>query len=883
MQEQRENIIPVNIEDEMQSSYIDYAMSVIVGRALPDVRDGLKPVQRRIIFSMRELGLTHTRPFSKCAKIVGETMGKYHPHGDAAIYDTLVRMAQDFSLRYPLVDGQGNFGSVDGDAPAAMRYTEARLTAIAEELLRDLDKNTVEFRPNYDGKEMEPEVLPSAIPNLLINGAAGIAVGMATNIPPHNLGEVCDALCAMLEYPKLTLEDILEILPAPDFPTGGIIVGQQGVLDAYRTGRGRITLRGRMRTEQLRGGKEAIIIYELPYQVNKAKLVEEIADLVRGKKIQGIVEVRDESDREGMRVVLELRRGEVPEVVINQICKFTQFQVTFGIILLALVNGRPRYLSLARMMQLFIEHRREVVVRRTQFDLDKAERRLHIVEGLKIAVDNIDEVIAIIRGSRTVETAREKLMKRFDLSSIQAQAILDMRLQRLTGLERQKIEDEIKELKAQIKELRAILASPRKVLEIIEKELTEIKEKYADPRRTDIIAKAEELTIEDIIAEENMVVTISHLGYVKRTGTALYRRQARGGKGVSGMNTKEEDWVEKLYIGTTHDYILIFTNYGRCYWLKVYELPEGGRASRGRPIVNMLPLEKDEKVCAMVPVRDFDEKHYLVFATKKGMVVKNALFHYSRPRKTGINAISIGEGDAIIDVRMTNGQNEIFLATRKGMAVRFHETEVRPTGRGTSGVIGIRLRDEDEVIGMEICHPNRTILSVCEKGYGKRTDIEDYRLIHRGGTGVINIKTTERNGNVVGVMEVVEDDEIMIITEKGQTIRLPVSGVRVVSRNTAGVRLIDLRDSEDIITSIARVSEKEDEGEQAPSSDNAGPGSAPSAPAAKNGAGEEAADDDTASGRGAGVEDTAAGASDVGESRDGRRKGGAGNRRGRTS
>ncbi len=807
MQEQREQITQMAIEDEMKTSYIDYAMSVIVGRALPDVRDGLKPVHRRIIYAMRELGLFSNKPYMKGARIVGETMGKYHPHGDAAIYDALVRMAQDFSCRYPLIDGQGNFGSMDGDPAAAMRYTEARMGPMTELLLADIDRETVNFQPTYDGQEKEPEVLPCAFPNLLVNGSSGIAVGMATNIPPHNLGEVVDALVVLIENPDAELDALMEKLPGPDFPTGGYILGREGILEAYRTGRGRLVMRARMRTEQLKGGKEAIVINEIPFQVNKARLVEEIADLVRTKRVQGMTDLRDESDRDGVRIVIELRKGENAQVVINKLYKHTRVQDTFGVIFLAIVNGRPRYLSLLKMLKYFLEHRHEVVVRRTRYDLYKAERRLHIVEGLKIAVDHIDAVIKLIRRSKSVEEARDGLKKTYKLTPEQANAILDMRLQKLTGLEIDKLEVERQGLTKQVKELQTILKNPQKVLAIIKRELLEMKTKYGDARRTEIIEAAKDFAIEDLIAEEGMVITVSHLGYIKRTPISLYRSQRRGGKGVHGMETKEEDWVENLFVGTTHNYILFFTNLGRAYWLKVYELPQAGRMSKGRPIVNLLKLGEKEVVEAMIPVKRFDDEHFLIMATRKGMVVKNALSLYSRPRVTGIKAIKIAQGDELIDVKMTNGMQEIFIGTKKGMAIRFHETDLRPMGRDVMGVRGIRLGKRDEVVGMEVMRPNSTILTVCEKGYGKRTGIEQYRLIRRGGKGVINIRVPERNGDVISVKEVFDDDELIMITQKGMAIRTAVSSLRIISRNTQGVRLIHLKPG-DKLTSVARIEEK---------------------------------------------------------------------------
>lgn len=806
----RQQIIPRPLEEEMKDSYIDYSMSVIVGRALPDVRDGLKPVHRRIIYAMRELGLHPNRPYMKCARIVGETMGKYHPHGDAAIYDALVRMAQDFSTRYVLIDGQGNFGSIDGDPPAAYRYTEARLAPLAEAMLADIDKDTVDFRPNYDGKNLEPVVLPSAVPNLLINGSSGIAVGMATNIPPHNLREVIEGIIAYIDNPEISVDELMEYIPGPDFPTGAFIVGREEIKKAYKTGRGRIVIRSRIVTEQLKGGREAIVVTEIPYQVNKSKILEEIARLVQLKKVTGVSDLRDESDREGIRIVIEVKRGEPTQVIINQLLKHTSLETAYSIILLALVNNQPAYLPLPKMIHYFVEHRKEVVVRRTKFELRKAEERLHIVEGLKKAVDQIDLVIKLIRQSKTTEEAKEKLMNRLELTEIQAQAILDMRLQRLTGLEIQNLIQELNELKKTIKTLREILESPKKVLNIVKEELRTMQERFGDERRTEIIDAGKDLTIEDLIAEENVVITVSHSGYIKRTPTTLYRRQQRGGKGLTGMETKQEDWVEHLFVGTTHNYILFFTNKGRAYWLKVYELPQGGRTSKGRPIVNLLNLQEGETIEAMIPVARFDPQQYLIFATRNGYVVKNSLALYSNPRRTGIKAIEIPEDDELIDVKLSNGKNDVFIATRRGFAIRFHESEIRPMGRGVRGVIGIRLTPGDEVIGLEVCRPNSTILTVCEKGYGKRTSINDYRITHRGGKGVINIKVSERNGNVLGIKEVIDTDELIMITQKGKTIRIPVSDIRVISRHTQGVRLIQL-DEDDHLTGMERIAEKEED------------------------------------------------------------------------
>ena len=810
MQDNRQQIIQTNIEEEMKTSFIDYAMSVIVQRALPDVRDGLKPVHRRIIYGMRGLNLAPNRPFMKCAKIVGEVMGKYHPHGDSAIYDSLVRMGQPWSLRALMVESQGNFGSIDGDRPAAMRYTEARMTPHAQLMLEDIDKETVDFMPNYDGQEHEPTVLPAAIPNLLVNGVTGIAVGMATNIPPHHLGEVIDAVLMMIDNPEVQLTELMGAMPGPDFPTGGFIYGREGILEAYKTGRGKIYVRALIKTEQLRGNREALVVTEIPYMVNKSRLIEEIARNVRDKKIEGVSEVRDESDRDGMRIMIELRRGEVAQVVLNQLYKHSQLQTTFGIILLALVENRPRYLSLRKILRFYLEHRRDVIVRRTRHELARAEARAHIVEGLRIAVSNIDDVIDIIRNSINADEARSRLIEEFDLTKIQAQAILDMRLARLTALETEKLEEEYRELVATIKRLKGILASRELVDEIIKTELLEIKEKRVDERRTQIVASGAEMSIEDLIAEENMVIAVSHAGYIKRTPTSLHRRQRRGGKGVAGMDTKDEDWVEYLFVGTTHDYMMFFTNRGRAHWLKVYELPQGGRATKGRPVVNMLQLEKGERVQAMIPVRHFDEDHFLIMATRKGMIVKNALALYSNPRKVGINAIKIAKDDELIDVKMTNGNQEIILGTRNGMAVRFDENDVRSMGRHVQGVKGINLAAKDKVVGMEVCRPNTTILTVCENGYGKRTKIEEYRLIKRGGKGVINIKTTKRNGIVIAIKEVLDEEELIMITQKGVSIRCPVANFRTIGRSTQGVGLINLEEG-DKLTGVARLGEKADD------------------------------------------------------------------------
>jgi len=809
----REHIVPINIEDEMKASYIDYSMSVIVMRALPDVRDGLKPVHRRIIYAMHDEGYLHNKPHSKCAGTVGEVLKKYHPHGDSAVYDALVRMAQEWNLRYPLIDGQGNFGSVDGDSAAAYRYTESRLSAIAELLLRDIEKNTVAFTPNFDGRFNEPTVLPAAFPNLLVNGSAGIAVGMATNIPPHNLREVIDATIMMIDKPECSLADMMKVLPGPDFPTGGYIYGRQGIREAYETGRGRLVMRARVMIEPIKGGREALIVTEIPYQVNKSVLIQNIAELVREKRILGISDIRDESDQNGMRIVLEMKKGEVPQVIINQLYKMTALQSTFGVILLALDGGRPRYLSLKRILACYIDHRREMVVRRTRFDLDKARRRIHIVQGLRIAVENIDAVIKVIRGSSSSDEARLKLKEKYKLTDEQTQAILDMPLRRLTGLEIDKLEAEHKELLGVIDELAGILSDPRKVTKIIKKELVEVRDKFGDERVCEIVDAEGELTIEDLIAEERMVITVTHQGYIKRTPTALYRRQRRGGKGSAGMKPKEEDWVEHVFVGTTHNYILFFTNRGKAYWLKVYELPQAGRASRGRPIVNLLTLEPDERIEAMIPVDKFSDDRFLVMCTRKGQIVKNSLDLYGNPRKVGIKAINIADDDELIAVRMTNGTQEILIATHGGMAVHFKEEDVRPMGRFVGGVRGISLADDDVVIGMQALRPGSTILTVCEHGYGKRTNADEYRLTKRGGKGVINIRTSDRNGKVIAVLDVMDSDGLIMISEQGLTIRSQAQEMRVISRATQGVRLINLADG-DRLTSVARIEEEpEVEGE----------------------------------------------------------------------
>jgi len=806
-----EKIVPVTIEDEMKGSYIDYAMSVIVARALPDVRDGLKPVHRRVLYGMYELGLFHNKPFKKSARIVGEVLGKYHPHGDAAVYDTMVRMVQDFSLRYPLVEGQGNFGSVDGDSPAAMRYTEARLSRIAEEMLRDLDKNTVNFAPNFDDSLQEPVVLPSYIPNLLINGASGIAVGMATNIPPHNLNEIVDGLIALIKDPEISDEKLMKYVTAPDFPTGGIIYGYEGVKEAYKTGRGKIIIRAKANIETLKSGKENIVITELPYQVNKANLIEKIADLVREGKIEDISDIRDESDRDGLRVVIELKRDAQPEVVLNQLYKHTNMQVTFGVIMLALVNGIPTVLTLKQMMQHFIDHRHEVLVRRTKFDLDAAERRAHILEGYKIALDNIDEIVQLIKKSKDVETAKNGLMRRFKLSEIQAKAILDMRLQRLTGLERKKVEDEYRETIKLIEKLKFILANKAKRMQIISEELLELKEKYGDDRRTMVIKDYSEFSIEDIIAEEDVVITISHNGYIKRFPVSGYRRQSRGGKGVTAAATREDDFIEHMFIASTHNYILLFTDQGKCHWLKVYEIPEGGRATRGRSILNLVQLDKGDSIRAYVSVRDFDPNRFVVMVTEKGLIKKTRLDAFSNPRKTGIIAINLNEGDRLIDAKISDGADDIIIGTREGMAIRFNEQDVRDMGRNATGVKAITLDKNDKVVGMVVSKRKSTILVVTENGYGKRTEIDEYRITRRGGKGVRTLKTSDKNGKMVDIKEIDDNDDIVIITEKGMIIRQHAKDLRVMGRNTQGVKLIKLNPN-DRISAIARVvPEDEDE------------------------------------------------------------------------
>ncbi len=813
MYARNEKLINCDIKDEMRESYLNYAMSVIVSRALPDARDGLKPSQRRILVAMNDLGLGPRSRYRKCAKIAGDTSGNYHPHGEAVVYPTLVRMAQDFNLRYPMVDGQGNFGSVDGDPPAAMRYTEARLTPLAMEMLQDLKKDTVDFIPNYDETLTEPVVLPGKFPNLLCNGGAGIAVGMATNIPPHNLNEVAAAIKICIDNPEVTLDELIKIIPGPDFPTGGIITGIEEIRRAYATGRGRIKLRGRLGVEPLKGSRESIIITEIPYIVNKTKLLEDIAALVNHKKITGISDLRDESDREGMRIVIELKRGEVARVIINQLYKKTQLQVTFGINLLSLDHKRPRVMDLKSTIWCFIDHRKEVIIRRTRFELAVAERRAHILEGFKIALKNIDEVIKIIKGSKHRDEAKVKLMERFKLSEIQTNAILDLRLYRLTGLESDKIDAEYKELIKLISYLQSILDSDKKVMEMIKADLDELSEKYGDERRTEIVLSEGELEIEDLIADETALITISHRGYIKRVPVTTYRSQRRGGKGVAGMNTRDEDFVEHLFTASTHDYILFFTESGRVHWLKVYQIPPASRIAKGRAITNLLQISGDENIADMVRVRDFSPDQFIMLATSKGIIKKSSLLDYSRPRSGGIIAATVDSGDRIIEAILTNGSDELLLVTSGGKSIRFKETDVRPMGRTARGVKGIRLGKDDRVVVMEKVEEEYTLLVVSENGYGKRTDFDQYNAQKRGGGGVITMRTGARNGALVGAASVRAGDELMLISTDGQMIRMPVDQIRVIGRATKGVRLINL-DQDDKLVSLAKVAEEEPEVEE---------------------------------------------------------------------
>jgi len=799
-----ERQMPVPIEEEMRKSYLDYAMSVIVGRALPDVRDGLKPVHRRVLYTMHGLGLAWNRAYRKSAKVVGEVLGKYHPHGDSPVYEALVRMVQEFSLRYPLVDGQGNFGSIDGDPPAAYRYTEARLAKIAHEMLADIDKDTVNFVPNFDESEQEPTVLPTKLPNLLVNGSAGIAVGMATNIPPHNLSEVVDALVMLIDNPEATVDELMKVIPGPDVPTRGYIYGRAGIREAYTTGRGIITLRAKAHVEKMRGGREAIIVTELPYQVNKATLIEKIGELIRDKKIEGISERRDESSREGIRIVLELGRGEIPQIAMNQLYKHTQMQTTFGIIMLALVGLRPQVVTLKQMLTEFIAFRREVVTLRTKYDLARAEEKAHILEGLRKAVDQIDLVIRLIRQAENPEAAKEALIRQLELSEIQAKHILDMRLQRLTQLERHKIVEEHEQTLALIADLKGILASEQRLMGIIKDELTTLKNDFGDERRTEILEETADLTIEDLLADEEMVVTITRSGYIKRTHVESYRSQKRGGKGVTGMETKEEDIVEDLFVASTHSYLLFFTNKGKVHWLKVHEIPEGGRLAKGKAIVNVLSLAEREAVATCVPVRDFESGGYVLFATKQGTVKKTELSQFSHPRSGGILAISLDEGDEVIAARRTDGQREVLLSTKAGMIIRFPEEEVRSMGRTAGGVRGIDVDEGDEVIAAEVVQEGVSVFTITERGFGKRTPLEEYRLQGRGGKGIIDIKTEGRNGSVVGMLQIRETDDILAVTTKGQMIRVHGGEITSQGRNTMGVRIIGL-DADDRVGSVARV------------------------------------------------------------------------------
>ena len=813
MYAQNEKVIPVYIEDEMKASYISYAMSVIVGRALPDVRDGLKPVHRRILYAMKDLGLEHTKPYKKCARIVGECLGKYHPHGDTAVYDSLVRMVQDFSLRYPLLDGQGNFGSVDGDFAAAMRYTECRMAAIADELLADIDKDTVKFKPNFDETLEEPTVLPSRLPNLLVNGSSGIAVGMATNIPPHNLIEIVDAIVELIANPETGIKDLMKIVKGPDFPTAGIICGKEGIKRAYETGRGLLKIHAKASIEQQKQGKEAIIITEIPYQVNKSKLIENMAGLVQDKKIEGISDIRDESDREGMRIVVEVKRDQNAEIILNQLYKHTQMEESFGIIMLALVDNRPKVLNLKEMLEAYVKHRKEIVRRRTQFELTKAEKRAHILEGLKIAIEHLTQIIKIIRESKDPKAAQAALMKNFDLSEVQAQAILEMQLQRLTALERDKVENEYLELIKKIEMYKAILKSEKKILEIVKDEALELKKKYGDERRTEIVGKVEDIEIEDLIKEEDMVITISHAGYLKRLPVDAYRRQKRGGAGVTGIDMKEEDFVEHLFIASTHEYILFFTNKGRVHWLKVYEIPQASRSARGKAIINLLQLEQGENISSYVRVKEFKEDNFVIMATKNGLIKKTDLMAYSNPRKGGIIGITLEEGDELIDVSLTDGTQEILMATHSGKAIRFPEKQVRDMGRGAKGVRGIRLAKKDKVIAMEVAKKDSTVLTATSEGFAKRTAIGEYRKQSRGGKGIINVKVTNKNGAAVGLKIVNDQDELMVITQKGMIVRLSVKDIRSTGRSAQGVHIIKL-DSGDTVSSIAHVVPEEKEEEQ---------------------------------------------------------------------
>jgi DNA gyrase subunit A len=813
-----EKIIQTPIEEEMKTSYLDYSMSVIVGRALPDIRDGLKPVQRRIIYTMHNMGLYHTKPYRKSAKIVGEVMGNFHPHGDTAIYDTMVRMAQDFTFRMPLIQGQGNFGSIDGDPPAAMRYTEARLSKISEELITDIEKDTVDFVPNYDETTKEPVVFPVSFPHLLVNGSSGIAVGMATNIPPHNLGEIIDAVIFRLENmeEKISIDDILKIIKGPDFPTGAYIIGKTGIKQAYSTGRGSITLQAKAKIEETQKGKQQIVITELPYMVNKAQLLESIAELVRNKKIEGITDIRDESDKDGIRAVIEVSRNDNPEIILNQLYKHTSLRTSFGIIFLALVDGKPKVLNILDFIDNFISYRKEVIIRRAKFDLDKAEKRAHILEGLKIALKYLDRVIKLIRNSKSVEEARVGLMTSFKLTEVQAQAILDMKLQQLTALEIEKINKEYQDLIKLIEELKSLLASERKIYNLMKEELQKIKEKYADARRTEILSREKEISIEDLIKEEDMVVTITHSGYIKRTPVSVYKAQRRGGRGIIAVTTKEEDFVEDLFVSNTHDYLMFFTNKGRCYWLKVYEIPEASRQNKGKAIVNLIKFEEDERISSYVSVKDFSEDKFLIMVTENGTVKRSNLSLFSKPRSGGIIAINLSQGDKLIETKIADEKDEIFIATAGGMAIRSKVKDFREIGRTGMGVRGIKLRKDDKVVSMTILHSgdkDKTLLSVAEKGYGKRTKVSEYRLQARGGKGIINLKVTEKTGNVISIKLVSDADELMIITTKGTLIRTKIKDIKTIGRNTQGVRLIKLKEGEKV-SAVARIAEEDDDDEK---------------------------------------------------------------------
>ncbi len=817
-----EKIIPITIEDEMQSSYIDYSMSVIVSRALPDVRDGLKPVHRRVLYGMSDLGMLHNRNYKKSARIVGEVLGKYHPHGDSAVYDSIVRMVQDFSLRYPLVDGQGNFGSIDGDSAAAMRYTEVRMQRIAEELLTDINKDTVDFQTNFDDTLTEPTVLPSMLPNLLLNGASGIAVGMATNMPPHNIKEVIDGTVAVIDNPEIEVSELMKHITAPDFPTGGIIYGYEGVKEAYETGRGKITMRARANVEELRNGREQIVVTEIPYQVNKSTLIEKVADLVHNEKITEISEIRDESDRDGLRVVIILKRNANAGIVLNQLYKYTQMQQTFGVINLALVKGRPKIMPLKELIERFIEHRVEVIIRRTIYDLDQAEARAHILEGLKIALDNLDEVIKTIRASKNPQEANEQLRSKFAFTDIQAKAILDMRLQKLTGLERDKVDQEYRDIVDKIAEFRNILSDRSKQDNIIKEELIDLKDRYGDERRTQIVYSADDFSIEDMIADEDVVVTISNKGFIKRMPLSGYRRQRRGGKGMKGTTTKDDEYVEHLFVATNHNYILFFTEKGNCYWLKVYEIPEGSRLSRGRAIVNMIDIQKDDSIKTFVPVKTLEDeeyinKHSIIMSTKQGQVKKTTLEAYSRPRRDGIIAINIREGDRLLGAALTDGESNIILANKKGRAIRFHENDVREMGRNTSGVRGMTLGKDDELVDMVVIKNTHeaTVLAISENGYGKRSLVDDYREQSRGGKGVITLKVTPKTGNLIALKEVSDKDDLMVITERGKVIRMQCKAIRTMGRNTQGVRIMRL-DEDGKIAAITRVVNEDDDESEAP-------------------------------------------------------------------